>query len=161
MSQQYSRARPHLTRTIVRIFNDSDIALLAARQQILNVTAFSRAIQPQIEKIIHKKVSVKIISTILLRYLKNKSIEFSFPEISLKEVQEWGSRHNYSMIKVKFNQQHSSRYYAILAKLAILDIEIVKLSISNGVLTMLVDEQQAGLALVALRSLLKKKRKFN
>lgn len=160
MSPQYNR-KPHLTRIIIRFFNESEVALLAARQGIFNANAFSRIIQPQVEKITHKKVSVKVISTILLRYLKNKSIEFSFPEIPIKEVQEWGSRHSYSMIKVKFNQQHSSRYYVILAKLAIRDIEIVKLSISNGVLTMLVDEQQAGLALVALRSLLKKKRKFN
>jgi len=159
MSPQPGSSRKNLTRIIIHIFNNSEVALLAAKQKILNVAAFARLIQSQVEQASHRKVGVEVISAILLRYLKNQSIEFSFPKFFLKEVQEWGSRHGYSMIKVKFDQPYPNQYYAILAKLSIYEIKVVKLSVSNGVLTMLINQEQSGLALVALRNLLKKKKR--
>ena len=154
-------SRKNLTRTIILLFNKSEVALLAASQKILNASAFARIIQPQVEKIVAQKVSVKIISTILLRYLKAQQLKLAFPTVFVKEIQELGSKHKLSMIKVKFSRSHPNQYYVILARLAIYQITVVKLSISSGVLTMLVDQEQSGLTLMALRSLLKKKRQFN
>jgi len=159
MSPQYGRARPHLARIIIRIFNESEVALLAAKQKILNVTAFARLIQPQVEQVARRKVGVKTIGMTLLRYLKEKPPEFYFSTIFVKTIWELGSKHGYSMIKVKFNHPHPNQYYVVLAKLAIHEIKVVKLSVSNGVLTMLINQEQSGLALVALRNLLKKKKR--
>ncbi|MBT3249412.1 MAG: hypothetical protein HN846_03200 [Candidatus Pacebacteria bacterium] len=161
MSPQYGSTRKNLTRIVIQVFNESEVALLAAKQKILNVSAFSRLIQPQVEQIAGQKVSFSTIGMIISRYLKENQTRFSFPQVFLKEVQELGSRHGYSMIKIKFEQSHPNQYYAILAKLVIYEIKIAKLSISNGVLTMLVDQEQSGLTLIALRSLLKKKCKFS
>ncbi len=166
MSPQYGRKKPHLARIITRLFNESEVALLAARQGILNVSAFARIIQPQVEKISQRKVGVKTIGMTLLRYLKVKQIKFSFPTIFIKEIQELGSRYGYSMIKIKFYRQsqksqvHPNRFYVILARLAIYKIEVVRLSVSNGILTIWVRQQQTGLSLIILRSLIKREKRF-
>lgn len=163
MSPQYGRKKPHLARIIIRLFNELEVALLAARHNILNVSAFARIIQPQVEKIAQRKVGVKTISMTLLRYLKEQQIKFSFPVIFVKEIQELGLRYGHSMIKIKFDRQsqtHPNRFYVVLARLAIYKIVVVKLSVFSGVLTIWVKQQQAGLALIILRSLMKREKQF-
>ncbi|MBU0578630.1 hypothetical protein KKE34_04770 [Patescibacteria group bacterium] len=171
MSPQYGCSKPHLTRIITRLFKESDVALLAAAQGILNVSAFARIIQPRVEEIARKKVSSKIISMTISRFLNTLSKEeglrkFSSSEVFIKELQELGSKNGLSMIKIKFQDNYQeeacpNRFYIVLARLAAWKVEIMSLSVLSGVLTILVDPQQAGSAIVALRGLIKREQRFN
>lgn len=68
MPPHFSR-HPHLARIIIHLFIKSDIAVLAAKQGLLNVSAFARLIQSQVEKTASKKVGVKTIGMTILSRL--------------------------------------------------------------------------------------------
>lgn len=160
MPPHFSR-HPHLARIIIHLFIKSDIAVLAAKQGLLNVSAFARLIQSQVEKTASKKVGVKTISMTILRYIKNNELEFSLPKISLLKVQEKSLRYGYSKIEIKFDDHHPNQFYIILSRLAIYEIRIVSLSINNGIMSMSVDQDQSGLVLIALRELVKREQVFS
>lgn len=170
MGNHYQKPTPHLTRIIKRLFNESDVALLASKQGILNVSAFARQILSQVERLSQQEVNLATVITILSRYLKKRfsdkcinEHDFTFPKVKLVKMGELVSDKNLTTIRVKFhldswNNPH--RFYSILARLAVYNVTVLRLTISNGNIELVVDTQQAGLATLALRGSIERKLKF-
>ena len=74
------------TDVVRKVFLDSDTAQLAAGEGLLNVSAFSRKIQPLVEKNAKKQVSVGTINVALYRLLESYLLGDIKPKVTLEEL---------------------------------------------------------------------------
>jgi len=71
---------------VEELFLNSDVALIAAQEEILNVSAFARKIQPQVAKIAEKDVAEGTITTALSRYLTDFKPPTLKPDVKLDSI---------------------------------------------------------------------------